>query len=156
MSNTTFHAMNRLTSAVLLVCTTPLAAQGPTPALGQRVRVTTSAPSITRIGAWRGADGSNVNIQVDSTAIAIPRGTITRLEQSMGKKPNVAMGVIGLLFGAGVGGALGCLANKDDYGVYCGGQDDTKVIVGAALGGLAGAAAGALLFKREAWRTVAP
>ena len=74
----------------------------------------------------------------------------------MGKKANVGLGVLGLLLGAGVGGALGCLANKDDYGVYCGGQDDTKVIVGAALGGLAGAAAGALLFKREAWRTVEP
>ena len=150
--------MNRplSTTILFLACGTPLAAQGPAPALGQRVRITTSAPGTTRVGTWRGADAANVSIQVDSTTLTIPRGTITRLEQSMGKKPNMAMGVIGLLFGAGVGGALGCLANKDDYGVYCGGQDDTKVIVGAALGGLAGAAAGALLFKREAWRTVAP
>ena len=62
--------------------------------------------------------------------------------------------VIFVLGGAAVGGALGCLANNDDYGAYCGGQDDTKVIVGAALGGIAGAAAGALLFKKESWQTV--
>jgi uncharacterized membrane protein YeaQ/YmgE (transglycosylase-associated protein family) len=72
----------------------------------------------------------------------------------MGRKPNVTTGIVGAILGAGVGGALGCLANKDDYGVYCGGQDDTKVIIGAVLGGLAGGAAGALLFKREGWREV--
>lgn len=150
--------MNRLTGAAacFLACATPLAAQGPAPGLGQRVRVTTSAPNTTRVGTWRGADQASVKIQVGSTPLAIPRGNIVRLEQSMGKKPNVTGGIVGLLLGVGVGGALGCLANPDDYGVYCGGQDDTKVIVGAALGGIAGAAAGALLFKREAWRTVEP
>ena len=63
----------------------------------------------------------------------------------------MAGGVVGALLGAGAGFALGCLANQDDYGVFCGGQDDTKVIVGMTLGGILGATAGALLFKQEQW-----
>ena len=141
--------------AILLLQASIAAAQGPPLVLGARVRVSTTTPKETRVGLYRGADQANLMLEVDASTRTIPRGTIEKLEQSMGKKPNVGMGVVGLLLGAAVGGALGCLANKDDYGVYCGGQDDTKVIVGAALGGIAGAAAGALLFKREGWQAVA-
>ena len=138
--------------AVLLLYSPIAAAQGPPLVLGARVRVTTATAKET--GLFRGADQANLMLQVDSTTRTIPRSTIQLFERSMGKKPNVGLGIVGLLVGMGVGGALGCLANKDDYGVYCGGQDDTKVIVGAALGGLAGAAAGALLFKSEKWETI--
>jgi len=131
-----------------------LPAQGPTIVYGTRVRVTTTTPPTTRIGLYRGNTPADITLQIDTASYRIPRETITRLEQSLGKKPNVTTGILGALLGAGVGGALGCLANKDDYGVYCGGQDDTKVIVGAVLGGIAGGAAGALLFKRESWREV--
>jgi hypothetical protein len=131
-----------------------LLAQGPDLVVGTRVRVTITAQPTTRVGAFRGVDPAYLSLQVDTTTYRIPRETIARLEQSTGKKPNVAAGVLGAILGAGVGGALGCLANKDDYGVYCGGQDDTKVILGAVLGGLAGGAAGALLFKKEGWREV--
>ena len=131
-----------------------LLAQGPDLTPGTRIRVTTISPSATRTGAYRGIDQSVLKLQVDTATYRIPRETIAKLEQSTGKKPNVPAGIIGALLGAGIGGALGCLANKDDYGVYCGGQDDTKVIVGAVLGGLAGGAAGALLFKRERWMAV--
>ena len=129
-------------------------AQGPAIVYGTRVRVTTTTEPTTRIGRFRGQDAAAITLQVDTSSYRIPRETISRIEQSMGRKPNVTTGIIGVLLGAGIGGALGCLANKDDYGVYCGGQDDTKVIVGAVLGGLAGAATGALLFKRERWSTV--
>ena len=131
-----------------------LAAQGPAIVYGTRVRVTTTTQPAKRIGLFRGNDQASITLQIDTTSFRIPRETIAKLEQSMGKKPNATTGIIGAILGAGVGGALGCLANKDDYGVYCGGQDDTKVIVGAVLGGLAGGAAGALLFKREGWREV--
>ena len=139
--------------AILLVSVlaSRLPAQGPPLVYGTRVRVTTTTQPTSRIGLFRGHDEATITLQVDTVSFRIPRETVTRLEQSMGKKPNVATGIIGAILGAGVGGALGCLANKDDYGVYCGGQDDTKVIVGAVLGGLAGGAAGALLFKRERW-----
>ena len=132
----------------------PILAQGPSLVVGTRVRVTTTAQPTTRVGAYRGVDPTSLSLLVDTTTYRIPRETIARLEQSAGKKPNVATGVLGAILGAGIGGALGCLANKDDYGVYCGGQDDTKVILGAVLGGLAGGTAGALLFKKEGWREV--
>jgi hypothetical protein len=79
---------------------------------------------------------------------------ITKLELSSGQKPSIAGGVVGYLLGAAAGGAVGCMANRDDYGVFCGGHDDTKVIIGAALGGAAGAALGALLFRQERWAVV--
>jgi hypothetical protein len=62
---------------------------------------------------------------------------------------NVTGGIIGFVVGAAAGATVGCLANKDDYGVFCAGQNDTKVVVGALVGGVAGAAVGALLFKRH-------
>ncbi len=95
-----------------------------------------------------------MQLQTSGESLTIPRSTISRLEQSLGKKPNVPGGIIGALLGVAVGGAVGCLANKDDYGVYCAGQDDTKVIVGAVVGGLAGIAIGALGFKKERWLDV--
>lgn len=146
---------SRLVGAlVALLFLTPVAvAQGPDLAVGTRVRVTTTT-SVTRAGTYRGIDQAALAVQVDTTTHRIPRETIAKLEQSMGRKPNVATGILGAILGAGIGGALGCLANEDDYGVYCGGQDDTKVIVGAVIGGLAGGAAGALLFKKEGWREV--
>ena len=131
-------------------------AQGPPIVLGSRARVTVSQPANTRYtGVLRPADGTSVQLQTSGELLTIPLATITRLEQSLGKKPNATGGIIGALLGLAVGGAAGCLANKDDYGVFCGGQDDTKVIVGAVVGGLAGAAIGALVFKKEGWREVA-
>jgi LytS/YehU family sensor histidine kinase len=62
--------------------------------------------------------------------------------------------VVGLLLGAAAGGVIACTANRDAYGVFCGGQDDTKLVIGAAIGGAAGATLGALLFRRERWTAV--
>ena len=69
-------------------------------------------------------------------------------------KPNVAAGIVGFLLGGAAGGLLACTANRDDYGVFCAGQDDSKLIVGAVLGAAVGAAVGALVFRRERWRTI--
>lgn len=66
-----------------------------------------------------------------------------------GRRPNTTGGIIGFVVGAAAGATVGCLANKDDYGVFCGGQDDTKVVVGAVIGGAVGAAVGALVFARK-------
>ena len=145
--------MRSATLLLLVGAAASLHAQGPQLVVGQRVRVSVSQPAQARwAGVLRGVDAANLQLQTDAETLTIPRSTITSIEQSTGKKPNVTGGIIGGLLGLAVGGAVGCLFNKDDYGVYCGGQDDTKVIVGAVVGGLAGAAVGALGFKKEGWR----
>lgn len=152
-----WHVQLGLTLAIVLAALSSTAkAQGPPVVLGARVRVSVAEPPDTRYtGVLRAADGTSVQLRTSGESLTIPRSTITRLEQSLGKKPNVSGGIIGALLGVAVGGAVGCLANKDDYGVYCAGQDDTKVIVGAVVGGLAGAAVGALVFKSERWLDIA-
>ena len=91
----------------------------------------------------------------DTSLLALRLAEISRVEVSRGRKSGIVGGVVGLLLGAAAGGVLACTANRDDYGVFCGGQDDTKLVIGAAIGGAAGAALGALLFRRERWTPVA-
>lgn len=133
---------------------TPLWSQGPALAIGARVRVTTTDAARPRVGTWQGMDASALRLGVDTSTAIIPRSTVRLLEESLGRKASVGGAIGGALFGIAAGGALGCLANKDSYGVYCAGQDDTKVIVGAALGGVLGGVAGALIFRKERWRPV--
>jgi hypothetical protein len=148
----------RLRLALLLLCGTlaRLHAQDVfrlTPAT--RLRVSAASP-LTQVqaGAYRALTDSALILSRDTSQLTIALAAITQVELSRGKKPNVTTGVVGLLLGAAAGGAIGCAANSDDYGVYCGGQDDTKVIVGAALGAAVGATLGALLFRREHWAVV--
>jgi hypothetical protein len=120
-----------------------------------RLRVSAASPlTLVQTGTYRALTDTALVLSADSSPVTIPIANIGRVELSRGRQPNVLAGVAGFLLGAAAGGAIGCAANNDDYGVYCGGQDDTKVIVGAAVGGAAGAALGALLFKREHWEVV--
>jgi hypothetical protein len=122
---------------------------------GDRIRVTVVTPTPRLyIGSYQGRTDSTLQLRSGGSPLAIALTTVRRLEQSRGRKLSVAGGVLGFLVGGAGGAALGCLANRDDYGVFCGGQSDTKVAVGAALGGAAGAALGAILFRRERWRPV--
>jgi hypothetical protein len=86
-----------------------------------------------------------------AAALWLAESPNTSLDRSLSasRRYSVGGGVVGFVVGAAAGGALGCLANKDDYGVFCGGQDDTKVFVGAALGAAAGAVLGAVLLRRH-------
>lgn len=119
---------------------------------GARLRVTLLGPGPRiQVGYLRAMDDSTLTLGTAGSATAIPLASIDHLELSRGRKLSVPGGVAGLLLGAAAGGTLGCLANKDSYGVFCAGQDDTKLIVGAVLGGAAGATLGALLFRRERW-----
>ena len=123
--------------------------------LGARIRVAADTFGTgAETGTFQGLSGNTLQMDRGSRRYALPLASVTRLEQSQGKKPNVPAGILGLVLGAGIGGTLGCLANADDYGVFCGGQDDTKVIIGAVLGGVAGGLVGALAFPRERWNVV--
>lgn len=122
---------------------------------GARVRVTVDAPApaveVGRLDAWT---DSALVVSADAATRTIPLSTVRRLEESLGRRPSVAGGIAGLVLGGAIGAVAGCAANRDSYGVFCGGQSDTKVALGAVVGGVVGATAGALLFRHERWRTV--
>jgi hypothetical protein len=147
----------RTALVVLALCCPPgvLGAQDATLVPGARLRVT-SEHRIPRIetGRYHALTDTTLVLSRDTTLLPLPRVDISRVEVSRGRKPGIVGGVVGLLVGAAAGGVIACTANRDDYGVFCGGQDDTKLVIGAAIGGAAGAALGALLFRRERWTEV--
>jgi membrane associated rhomboid family serine protease len=107
-----------------------------------------------QVGTLDAVGDSTLLLRTSRGARLIPARDVHRLEASLGRAPSVPGGIAGLVLGGAVGGALGCLANRDDYGVFCGGQRDAKVVVGAVLGGAVGAAVGAVALRRERWRPV--
>ena len=120
----------------------------------QRMRVTMVRTGTQTIGTLHSATDTSLTLSTANGLLAFSSQTIARIEQSAGRQPNIPIGIAGLIVGAVAGGAIGCAVNADSYGVFCGGQDDTKVIIGASAGALAGGLAGALLFQRERWRIV--
>lgn len=121
--------------------------------VGARVRVTIGGPvARVQIGTFQALLDTALLLKAGPSPLTISLDNIERLELSRGHKASVVGGVVGLVVGAAAGGfVLGGLANRDDYGVIGGGQDDTKLFVGAALGGVVGAVLGATLFRRERW-----
>lgn len=141
-----------LAGAALLGPIGRLQGQAPPPEPGARLRVTVVSPRLqTHVGTWRGSTDSTLQLEAGGPALTISLHSVRAIEQSRGRKPSMVGGIVGLLLGAAGGGALGCLANRDDYGVFCGGQSDTKVVVGATIGAAGGAVLGAMLFRRERW-----
>jgi membrane associated rhomboid family serine protease len=115
--------MRRFLLAALLLIGSPLAAQGPAPvALYRR----TARPAI-------------------STTHLMAQGSRPKASN----RPNLTAGLLGFVVGGVAGAAVGCALNNDDYGVFCGGQDDTRVVVSGAIGGLVVGTAAALLFGRR-------
>ena len=147
----------RLACALLLGLHPALHAQTGALSPGDRIRVSVVTPTPRLyIGTLQTRTDSTLQLQSKGPPLTIAMAMVTRLERSRGRKLSVAGGVLGFLIGGAGGAALGCLANRDDYGVFCGGQSDTKVVVGAVLGGAAGAALGAIVFRRERWSPVEP
>ncbi|HEU0079986.1 MAG TPA: hypothetical protein VFQ76_20230 [Longimicrobiaceae bacterium] len=119
---------------------------------GARVRVTVTGPApLVRTGTLLALSDTTLHLRSGSLPVAIPLATVVRLDRSRGRALGRTGGVVGFLLGGAAGGIAGCLANRDAYGVFCGGQSDATVFAGAALGGAAGAALGAVLPGRERW-----
>lgn len=133
----------------LLVPVSALSAQQPSPsAPDSPLGVTVAAPDLwLPSGAFPAPGGAPLLPGTVAATTVVPVG-LTFQETRRARKPSVVGGVVGFVLGAAAGGALGCLANEDDYGVFCGGQDDRKVYLGAALGGVVGGTLGALLLRR--------
>lgn len=115
--------MRRLLLVALLVGASPLAAQGPAPVALRP----TPAPLTTHDSRLTPPDAHRAS-----------------------RRPNLTAGLLGFVIGGVAGAAVGCALNSDDYGVFCGGQDDTRVVVSAAIGGLVVGTAAAFLFGRRA------
>lgn len=152
------HAGLRVVALVVALLAPPAggrAQAAPELGPGTRLRATVGGPAPrVEVGRFARLTDTTLVLARGGRSRPIPLSDIARLEWSAGRRPGILGGVVGLVVGAAVGGAVGCAVNRDSYGVYCGGQDDTKVAVGAVIGGLAGGAAGALLTRRERWRPV--
>jgi hypothetical protein len=72
------------------------------------------------------------------------------VELRQDRELSITGGIVGALLGAAVGGALACLANRDSYGAYCAGQNDTVLVIGVVIGAGVGGWIGAVLPRR--WR----
>ncbi len=152
-----YSALLRFLFAVASVALAlPASAQQP-PQLeaGARVRVTATTFAGFRVARFQALTDSTLVLADNGNPFVIPLSAVTQLEWNRSRSPNLLTGAVGLLLGGAAGAAAGCAANRDSYGVFCGGQSDTKVAVGAALGGIAGAAIGSLLFRRDQWVPVA-
>ena len=122
---------------------------------GSRLRVTpVSVSTPAQIVQFQAFNDSALVVSSGASSRMIPLRDIGRLEQSAGRKPNLATGAVGLLLGVAIGGAVACANNRDSYGVFCAGQNDTKIAVGAVIGGVTGGLLGAYLFRRERWTPV--
>lgn len=123
---------------------------------GARVRVTSAQPpGEARVGMYQGLHGGLLELEANSTRFSYPLADITRLDVSRGYKPSLVGGVVGGILGAAMGGfVLGCLANRDDYGVICAGQNDTMLWTGVIGGGALMGFLGARLFRTERWARV--
>jgi hypothetical protein len=150
-----------LVGALVAIAVPVAAQQAPLLAPGTRVRVTVASPESRTgadvfIGRYRGRDDAALWLEPGPAPAAIPLGQLRGLEVSLGRKPSVLRTTIAAFIGATVGTfAVGCLANRDSYGLLCLGQDDSKFVIGFVAGGLVGAAIGAWLFPREEWQAVA-
>jgi hypothetical protein len=122
---------------------------------GSRLRVTpVSVSTPAQIVQFQALNDSALVVSSGGSPRMIPLRDIGRLEQSAGRQPNLVTGAVGLLLGAAIGGVVACADNRDSYGVFCAGQNDTKVAVGAVIGGVTGGALGAFLFRRERWTPI--
>ena len=117
-----------------------------------RLRVTVIMPiNQVRSGLFDEVSDSALVLVERGARVSIPLSAISRLERHAGQRSSVAGAVAGFVVGLAAGGAVGCALNNDSYGVFCGGQNDTKVVVAAGIGGAAGALLGGLLFRRDRW-----
>lgn len=139
--------------ATVLHLASPLQAQDTVLRPGDRIRIGLATGG-QRVGVFQAVQDADLAFRVGGSPEVAPLSSIRLLEVSRGRRPGILTGVLGGILGAGVGGVLGCLANKDDYGVFCAGQDDTRVVIGAAAGGLVGAALGAWLGRRDRWEPI--
>ena len=147
--------MRFLTLLIPLILISPVQAQqSPLPEAGARVRVSTSGSSgpVKIIGRFSDLTPDHVVIRRWGDAeLLIPRGLVTRLEVSRGKRFSALTGLgIGFVAGAGIGALVGARAI---HGTDLATQD--AALMGAAGLGILGALIGtAVAGASERWQNV--
>jgi hypothetical protein len=111
---------------------------------GDKVRLTLGERRFSAVVVEAEGDALVVRTGPDAAATRVPLADLTRLQRASGRRGHVKEGALigfvpGFLFGAWVGGALGC----DDQGPGCSALP-TALAVGGVTGG-ATAVAGALI-----------
>jgi hypothetical protein len=112
------------------------------------------AGALVNIGTLQALDDSVLVLATSGSSLAVPLADISRLERSLGRQPSTAGAIGGFVLGFVAGGLVGCHFNRDSYDVFCAGQNDTKVVGGAVLGGVVGAVLGSRVIRRERWTHV--
>ena len=124
---------------------------------GERIRVTVAQPAASRplTGTLETLREGSLVVSADGRSHSFALAEVRRVEVSSGRRVSRRWTILGAVAGGAVGAVVGgCLANKDDYGVACAGQDDTKYLIGGVVGGVVGGALGAWLGQTEAWDDV--
>jgi hypothetical protein len=147
-----FGPMSLVIVALLLTSSYAGAQRVPPQASGVRpgIGVATLAPQADAAGPYYAfASGAPVLDHVWShNGMALINRTLAE-QDGGGRRLSVGGGIGGFIVGAVAGALVACHFNRDDYDVFCAGQNDTKVAVGAVIGGATGAALGAYLFRRR-------
>lgn len=141
---------NGVLLAALLATVPALAQEPPGPALGQRVRAWTTTARGPTIGTLSAEDDTHLVISgADGALATLPRGEVTRLQVSAGRRSRARTGA---LIGAAVGLGAALMFTVAECELGCDNTARSLLILtagGGALGGLVAAP-----IRTERWRTV--
>ena len=147
-------------AAVLLVLTATASANGqdntsvsPVPAVGSRVRITSTATQGRVRGVVGALDETVVTLATDAGVTKIPLTTITASEVSLGRKRNWRWGAAIGLAGGLILGSVSPLEEPDPFVGFAGTTRGQEIVGGALVGVLLGAGIGALV-RTERWSAV--
>jgi hypothetical protein len=147
-----FGPISLVIAALLLTSSHAGAQRVPPHASGLRpdMGVATLAPQAQTAGAYRafGPGAPVLDYVWSHNGVALLNRSLAE-QDGGGRRLSVAGGIGGFVVGAVAGALVACHFNRDDYDVFCAGQNDTKVAIGAVIGGATGAALGAYLFRRR-------
>lgn len=151
MATTLYGNRILISLALLMMAASPTAAQGL--AAGQRLRVTAPQLALQRqVGQLQWLDGDTLILATDVQRWVVPRGLLTQLESSRGRRGHPMLGLaVGAAVGFGVGAILfppssTACTGSGNYAENCRLYRAGIVLGGLGLGALAGA-----LFRTERW-----
>jgi hypothetical protein len=128
-------------TAAMMVLSTTASAQTPNPTIGRKVWVTMADASVHH-GTVVLVTSDAVMLKVGGATLALPTQDVRRIEAPDRVSDGVAKGAIGMAVVGGVGTGLLSAAFCESN---CGSYVATVGLVGAAMGGAAGALIGGLL-----------